>query len=69
MQIKSCHVFFKYEGNNQTSVVTIEVPGLGEVSIKDFISDALRNWIEKESIYVLRMKLGQISLKEESEDK
>jgi hypothetical protein len=59
MQIESAHITWK-SGTTEFKhcSASIDVPGLGKVEIKDFISDDLRNRIEAEAIFSLNQKLG-----------
>lgn len=57
--MKMDHVFISW-GEYPASSAEIDVPGLGKVTIKDFISDEARERIEKEAILSLNQKLGII---------
>ena len=51
--------FHYFPGITGSSCV-IDVPGLGEVTIKNCISDELKVRIKEECIIALRKKLGQV---------
>lgn len=59
MKIISIHLY----PNIKYSSASIEVPGLGEINIKECISQETYDKISKEVIFVLRNKMG---LKEEA---
>lgn len=61
MVIKSLNLFWQKGGyGNNSSSATIQVDGLGEVTIKNCISDELRERLEEEALLSLRIKLGQV---------
>jgi hypothetical protein len=59
MKVKSIYV-----ADTPYSTATIEVPGLGEVTIKDCVSKETYDSLCKEVIFALRAKMG---IKEEVE--
>ena len=60
MKILNAHIYWFTIPNSEhkSSTAEIEVPGLGIVNIKDFISDELRTRIEAEAIFALKQNLG-----------
>lgn len=55
MKAKHVHIWFE---NTNSSTAVIIVEGLGEVEIKNFISDECRARIEAEAILALEQRLG-----------
>ena len=60
MIVRHVHIF--YDDNTQelrSTGADIIVPGLGQVSIKDCLTEETVNRIKNESINALKIKLGQ----------
>ena len=57
MNVISVHIFFKPR-HLPSATACIDVPGIGEVNIKDAISDELKEAIVKEAIFTLRQRMG-----------
>ena len=69
MKVKDVHIFYANNIKSQnTSSSTIEVEGLGEVTIKDCFSDELLKQIESEASFMLKQKLNIQEKKKEKNE-
>jgi uncharacterized protein (DUF488 family) len=59
MKILNACVYWELYGNTKYKTCNAEIiiPGVGNVTIKDFLSEDLRNRIEQEAIFNLKQKL------------
>lgn len=56
--MKAEHAHIWWGSNGLSSTATINVSGLGNVEIRNFISDDTRNRVEQEAILSLQQRLG-----------